>query len=145
MANSKVTKKEMFAVVRGIVAASDYEKKDDALAFIDHEVGLLAKKSAKSGQTKTQKSNLALMDTVKAVLAESDSPMSVAELMKDVRLATYIDGDEVKEMSNQKLSSILTKLGNKGTNEVVKTYEKKKPYFSLNTPVEADGEEAEEA
>ena len=66
----KMTKKEYFAVLAKVVANSDMENKEGALAFIAHEVELLEKKSAKSGQTKTQKENAEILVKIKAELEE---------------------------------------------------------------------------
>ena len=44
MANTKMTKKEYFALIRTIVEATDREDKAEMLNFIDHEVELLSKK-----------------------------------------------------------------------------------------------------
>lgn len=113
----KMTKKEYFAVLAEVVANSDMENKEGALAFIAHEVELLEKKSAKSGQTKTQKENVGIMETISEVLADMGKPVTITELMKDERLSAY---------SNQKLSALVRQMPN-----VIKTTEKKKSYFSL--------------
>ena len=113
----KMTKKEYFAVLAEVVANSDMENKEGALAFINHEIELLEKKSAKSGQTKTQKENVGIMETISEVLADMGKPVTITELMKDERLSAY---------SNQKLSALVRQMPN-----VVKTTEKKKSYFSL--------------
>ena len=117
----KMTKKEWFAVLANVVEASEMENKTEALAFINHEVELLEKKSAKSGQTKTQKENVEVMEKIKSALGEVGKAVTITELQ-----ATSA---EMAEYSNQKLSALLKKLVESG--EVVKTTEKKKSYFSL--------------
>ena len=117
MAEKRITKKEYFAMVAGIVEQTNPTNKEELLAFINHEVELLEKKSAKSGQTKTQKENVGIMETISEVLADMDKPVTITELMKDERLSAY---------SNQKLSALVRQMPN-----VVKTTEKKKSYFSL--------------
>lgn len=119
MAEKRITKREYFAMVAGIVEQANPENKADILAFINHEVELLDKKSAKSGQTKTQKENVGIMETISAVLADMGKPVTITEMMKDERLSAY---------SNQKLSALVRQMPN-----VVKTTEKKKSYFSLAT------------
>lgn len=123
----KMTKKEYFAVLAEVVANSDMENKEGALAFIAHEVELLEKKSAKSGQTKTQKENAEILVKIKAELAEVGKAVTITELQ-----ATSA---EMAQYSNQKLSALLKKLVESG--EVVKTTEKKKSYFAV---VETEGE-----
>lgn len=117
MAEKRITKKEYFAMVAGIVEQTNPTNKEELLAFINHEVELLEKKSAKSGQTKTQKENVGIMETISEVLADMGKPVTITELMKDERLSAY---------SNQKLSALVKQMPN-----VVKTTEKKKSYFSL--------------
>lgn len=118
---AKITKREYFAMVAGVVEGANPANKDELLAFINHEVELLDKKSAKSGQTKTQKENVGIMEVIAEVLADMGKPVTITELMKDARLSTY---------SNQKLSALVRQMPN-----VVKTTDKKKSFFSL-----ADGE-----
>ena len=115
--SSKQVKKEYFAMVADVIEQVNPKNKEELLAFINHEVELLEKKSAKSGQTKTQKENIAIMETISEVLADIGKPVTITEMMKDVRLSAY---------SNQKLSALVRKMPN-----VVKTTEKKKSYFSL--------------
>ena len=112
----KMTKKEYFAVLAEVVANSDMENKEGALAFIAHEVELLEKKSAKSGQTKTQKENAEILVKIKAELAEVGKAVTITELQAA--------SAEMAQYSNQKLSALLKKLVESG--EVVKTTEKKK-------------------
>ena len=123
----KMTKKEWFAVLASVVEASEMENKIEALAFINHEVELLEKKSAKSGQTKTQKENAEILVKIKAELAEVGKAVTITELQAA--------SAEMAQYSNQKLSALLKKLVESG--EVVKTTEKKKSYFAV---AETEGE-----
>lgn len=117
----KMTKKEYFAVLAEVVEQSNMENKEGALAFIAHEVELLEKKSAKSGQTKTQKENAEILVKIKAALVEVGKAVTITELQAA--------SAEMAQYSNQKLSALLKKLVESG--EVVKTTEKKKSYFSV--------------
>lgn len=145
MANTKITKKEYFAIVKGIVEASEAENKADIVAFLNHEVELLDKKSSKSKVTPTQVANMATLNVIKEVLADMGKPVTITEMMSDTRLQSYTetakDGNHLIIMTNQKLSSLVKKLVD--TREVVRTEKKKKAYFSL-PEVEA-GEEEKEA
>lgn len=117
----KITKKDKYNRVYAIVEQSNATDKADLLGFIDHEVELLEKKSSKTTLTANQKANLEIIEVIKAVLA--DKPNStVSELIKDERLSAY---------TNQKISALLTKLGDDGTKEVVKITDKKVSRFSL--------------
>lgn len=133
MTNTKITKKAYFAIVKDIVEASNVDNKVDIITFLDHEVELLNKKSSKSKATPTQAANAVILDVIKEVLSGLDKPVTITELLTDVRLQSYTettkDGNKVIAMTNQKLSSLMKKLVD--AHEVVRTEEKKKAYFSL--------------
>ena len=118
----KITKKEMFAMVGKVVENSTVENKAEMLNFIEHEIELLEKKSSKSGQTKTQKENVLLVEQLKLALAEMERPVTISEFQAE---STF----EVATLSNQKLSALLKKMVEEGS--VVRTVEKKKAYFKL--------------
>jgi predicted transcriptional regulator len=122
MAEKKMTKKEMFAMLKQVVnkmeaTEENFQMKVDMLVFIDHEIDLLERKSSKSATTKTQTENEKIMVQLQEILAEAGKPMTVTELMPLVGL------------SNQKISALLRIMKERG--EVVKTIDKKKSYFSL--------------
>lgn len=121
MANSKMTKKDWFATIRAMVEGSGNEREDEILAFIDHEVELLEKKSSKSGQTKTQKENVEIVAKIENALREVGKAVTITELQTA--------SEEMGAYSNQKLSALLKQMVSKGT--VVRTEDKKKAYFSL--------------
>ena len=56
MAN-RMTKKEYFTLLSTIVENTDREDKAEILGFLDHEIDLLANKSANRKPTKTQIEN----------------------------------------------------------------------------------------
>ena len=122
MANTKMTKKDWFAEIRGIVAEMEREDKADMLAFIDHEVELLSKKKS-STNSKKDKELEELCIKVETALAEFDRPVTITEFMKE---STH----EVATLSNQKLSALLKKCVDV-RKTVDKTTEKKKSYFAL--------------
>lgn len=118
----KMTKKEMFAEVIAVVERVEVENKAEMLNFLAHEVELLNKKSSKSGQTKTQKENVLLMEQLVVALSKMEKPVTISEFQG-------LSTSEVATLSNQKLSALLKKLVEE--NKVVKTVEKKKSYFSV--------------
>ena len=122
MANTKMTKKDWFAEIRGIVAEMEREDKADMLAFIDHEVELLSKKKS-STNSKKDKELEELCIKVETALAEFDRPITITEFMKE---STH----EVATLSNQKLSALLKKCI-EVRKTVEKTTDKKKSYFTL--------------
>lgn len=124
MMNKKMTKKEMFAMVIEVVGTTEVENKEEMVAFLNHEIELLEKKSSKTGTTKTQKENLVLMEQLKEAFREMEKPVTISEFQA---LSTH----EVATLSNQKLSALLKKLTEGENAPMVKTVEKKKSYFSL--------------
>lgn len=122
MANTKMTKKDWFAEIRGIVAEMEREDKADMLAFIDHEVELLSKKKS-STNSKKDKELEELCIKVEEALAEFDRPITITEFMKE---STH----EVATLSNQKLTSIFSRCKNE-RHTIKRDEVKKKAYFSL--------------
>lgn len=108
----KITKVEMFGMIREVVADNA-----DMVAFIDHEIELLQKKSNKPKKVKEE--DVALRNEVLATLTSEG--VTVSQLQKK--------SDVLSELSNQKVSSVLRKLIDEGL--VTKTVEKKTSYFSL--------------
>ena len=122
MAEKKITKRERFMELVALVEKSDVANKTDMVAFLEHEIELLERKSSKSTESKTQKEHLEIMDKIYKALKEVGKPVTITELMKaSVEMAEY---------SNQKLSALLKKMTEAENPVVVKTIEKKKSYFS---------------
>ena len=122
MTNERMTKKDWFAEIAKLVEASEVERKEEMLGFIEHEVELLSKKRS-STNTKKDKENEALCEQIEKALAEIGRPVTITEFMKESTA-------EVATLSNQKLSALLKKCKEeRGT--VDKTVEKKKSYFFL--------------
>ena len=122
MANTKMTKKDYFALIRTIVEATEREDKEDMLGFIDHEVELLSKKKS-STNSKKDKELEELCIKVEEALKELGKPVTITEFMKE---STH----EVATLSNQKLTALFKRC--KDERHTVKREEiKKKAYFSL--------------
>lgn len=112
----KLTKKDFFKELRGMVT-----DRQDLVDFIDHEIELLDRKSSKSAETKTQIENKNIMETILSELTRIARPITISELQSESEI--------LKDYSNQKLSALLKKLVD--SNQVVKTTDKKKSYFSI--------------
>lgn len=133
MATTKVTKKDNFIAIRGILEGVN---RPELVEFIDHEIGLLDKKAASRKPSKAQVANAELTGVLLEVLEGSFDPLTIIEIQnKDERLRTLEDGTPI---SNQRMSALLRPLVANGT--VVRTEEKRKAYFALNR-----GQETEEA
>lgn len=114
----KITKKEMFAELKEIVEGMD---RADLVAFVEHEIELLNKKASNKAQTKTQKENEVLVERLYDVLKEIGKAVTITEIQNA--------SDEFKDLSNQKVSALMTKLVK--AERVVKVSEKNKSYFSV--------------
>lgn len=124
MANTKVTKKEMFTAILALIAETTPENAEVLTKFVENEIALLDKRAANKTATKTQKENEGIKTLILDTLTEIDKPVTISELQAfSADLAVY---------TNQKLSALLTQMKAEGT--VVKTVEKKKSYFSVNSP-----------
>ena len=111
-----MTKKEMFEMIKG-VCANDTR----IVEFCDHEIELLTRKASKSTMTKTQKENEGIMEIIVNALKNLDKAVTITELQG---ICT-----ELADYSNQKISALLKKIVD--SNQVVKTVDKKKSYFSI--------------
>ena len=121
MAEKKMTKKDWFEAIKAVVENGNAENKDCMISFIDHEIELLNNKTAKSGMTKRQKENVAVIELIKSALYEVAKPVTITELMNEV--------PTLKAYTPQKISALIKQMKDNG--EVVRTEEKKKAYFSL--------------
>lgn len=111
----KVTKREMFEQIK-----ANYNLNADEVAFIDHELELLAKKNASGGERKptaTQKANEGIKDEILSVM--SADAVTVTEIVKSLA------GD----YTNQKVSALLRQLIADG--KVEKVVDKRKSLFKL--------------
>ena len=114
----KITKKDRFMEIIEIATELGRE---DLIDFCNHEIKLLEKKASKSSESKTKKENAELMNTLYEELVEIGKAVTISEFMK---LSTVV---EEKELSNQKVSSLFTKM--KGE-KVDRTVIKGKAYYS---------------
>jgi len=121
----KVTKKEMFAMVREVVmdCSKSAEEINAMLTFLDHEVELLTKKSQSKSKKETANDleNARLMGVIVDTLATVNGGITVSDLMAK--------NSELGNLSNQKVSALMKKLVDAG--KVSKAVEKGKSFFSL--------------
>ena len=118
MAQNKITKAQMFAMIKAVPEVAENAEMVD---FIDHELELLAKKSANKKPTKVQEQNIALKSKIVDVLATFDKGATASEVLSA--------DDTFAGLSNQKISSLLNALVKDG--DVVKSTDKNKSIFSV--------------
>ena len=129
MANKRITKKENFTSVRAVLVENNAS--ESLIEFIDHEIELLNKKSASRKPTKAQKATSELRDIVLDVFNSAERPLTILEIQAcDDRLKVF-NGEVV---SNQRIASILTKLGDgvNGEGIVHKKVVKRKNYYAID-------------
>jgi len=112
----RITKRDYFNELKGIVA-----NREDLVAFIDHELELLDRKSSVKTPSKTQLENENIKGVIVATLKELAKPSTIT----DIQNANV----ELGALSNQKISALLTQL--KDSNAIVRVVDKKKAYFSI--------------
>ena len=115
MSNKKMTKREMFEQIK-----NNYNLTPAEVAFIDHELELLAKKNASEKKpTAQQVANEGLKSVILNVLTENGSLMTVTEVQKSC--------PELADLSNQRISALLRQL--KDDKQVERVEDKRKAYF----------------
>lgn len=113
----KMTKKEMFMAIREVVIDDE-----EMVAFIDHEIELLSKKSSGSRKpTKTQLENEVFKEKILETLEAVDTPITIKELVAEC--------EELEGLSNQRITHMLTALRKDG--KVARTYVKKVAHFTI--------------
>ena len=124
MMNTKLTKKEKFAMVVAIVKGiEELENKDMLLDFLNHEIELLGKKSGSSKLTKVQKENITLKNELYVAMLEFDRPVTIAEFKEE-------SNSELAFLSTSKLSALLNQMKDEPSPRIVRVEEKKRAYFS---------------
>ena len=131
MMKDKMTKKDWFETIRAFLEESDFELKEEALNFLSHEIELLNKKSSSGKKTKNQKENEEIKKLILVALELFGKPVTVTTMIKE--------NSEMNKLSPQKLSVLLKQLVE--SEEVVRTVEKRVPYFSLAKEEEGTVEE----
>lgn len=125
------TKRENFEAVRAILINANADQ--ILIDFVNHELDLLAKKSATRKPSKSQKLSANIADILLEVLANAEYPLSIAELQqKDTRLMNFNN----EGISSSRISAILNKfiVGSAtfcGEEKVKKIIIKRKTYYAI--------------
>lgn len=117
MSNTKkMTKRDYFEQIK-----AKYALTNDEVAFIDHELELLAKKnSSEKKPTAVQVANEGIKSAILNGM-EVGTLYTITDMQKNI--------PELAELSNQKVSALVRQLI--AEDKVVKTEDKRKSYFSL--------------
>lgn len=114
----KLTKKDFYKKLRVIV-----EGNEELETFIDNEIELLNKKSNSKTPSKTQIANESIKEKIVKILTILAKPATITDIQAN--------DNELAEMSNQKISALLTQLVK--AEIVVRTVDKKKAYFTVKS------------
>ena len=118
MATTKITKAQNFNAIREILVDAN---KPELVAFVDHELELIANKAAKRSATptKAQKAGAELRAAILDTLQATGEPMTISAIIAAL--------DWAEPLTSQKISAQLTKLI--GENRVEKTVEKRVNFY----------------
>lgn len=117
MAEKKITKRESFTEIKGILEELGKER---LVKVMEHELELLAKKnSAEKKPTAVQVENEGIKSVILEVLMDSGKMMTISEIQKA--------NAELGEMSNQRISALVRQLKEDG--KVERIEDKRKAYF----------------
>ena len=121
MEKRKMIKKEIFGVAIEVLEGVDFDNKEEVITGLKHEIELLEKKRTNKTMSAKQKENETLKEKIVETLSKSDKGLTISEIQSLIT--------ELADLSNQRVSALLTQLVNAGT--VVRVYNKKKAYFSI--------------
>lgn len=112
-----MTKREMFSAILAVDAVAENE---EMVEFLNKQIEILdARRNAKSSKpTAKQVENAGLKE-------------QILEYLDEAGRATCGDIAKALEITSQRCSALLRQLGDEGTKQVTKTFEKKVAYFAL--------------
>lgn len=117
----KITKKDRFEEIKGIIEHAQVKNKEDILTFLNNEIELLEKKSLNRKPTEKQLEFKALTEELKDILSSFNEPITIT----DIKSAN----EKFAQFSPQKISAMLLQLIK--NNEVEREKIKKTAYFSI--------------
>ena len=120
MTNKKMTNAQALEIALEVLKETDAEKYTEVIEKLDKMLVQVNKKSSANHKpTATQLENERLKEKIVEYLVDTGNGLTVSELMKEV--------EELKELSNQRVTSLVTSLCSEG--KVDRMVEKRKAYF----------------
>lgn len=134
MEKNKITRREMFVRISDFIASVDSEeegfqqRQEEMIDFINHQIKMLddRKKNSATGEkklSKEQEQNLVFSEHIWEQM-EAERSYSTSDLMKELPVVEEFLETTGKEMSTQKMSSLMKLLVDDG--RVIKTTNKRK-------------------
>ena len=118
----KMTKKDLYYQIINLAYGEELQVSiDDIVAFAQKEIELLNKKSSSKSKKQVAKAqeNEKYMEIIVSILDSTKAKMTVGEIQ--------LQSEELKPLSNQKMTSLIKKLKDSGI--VSRVEEKGKAYF----------------
>lgn len=118
----KMTKKDLYYQIINLAYGEELQVSiDDIVAFAQKEIELLNKKSSSKSKKEVAKAqeNDKYMEIIVSILDSTKAKMTVGEIQ--------LQSEELKPLSNQKMTSLIKKLKDSGI--VSRVEEKGKAYF----------------
>ena len=120
MTNKKMTNAQALEIALEVLKETDAEKYTEVIEKLDKMLVQVNKKSSANRKpTATQLENERLKEKIVEYLVDPGNGLTVSDLMKEV--------EELKELSNQRVTSLVTSLCSEG--KVDRMVEKRKAYF----------------
>lgn len=119
----KITKKNYFEMIKEIC-----KDREDIVDFCNRELELLARKSARSGNTQKKEENLVIANILLNELKALDKPVTISELMGASSTVKNYVLENGNPLTNQKIKAIFGMLLE--DKKITRTEIKKKAYFS---------------
>ena len=120
MTDKKMTNAMALEIAIEVLKETDAEKYTEVIEKLDKMLVQVNKKSSANRKpTATQLENEHLKEKIVEYLVDTGNGLTVSELMKEV--------EELKELSNQRVTSLVTSLCSEG--KVDRMVEKRKAYF----------------
>ena len=105
MEEKKLTKKDMFLLVKDVLEESDVEDKEDLIAFVDNQVAMIEKKAEKAKEKRLHRSEAdkKIIESAKALLMERHH-MTEPEAHKYLQKCAMDSGTSLLETAEMVIS-----------------------------------------
>jgi tRNA uridine 5-carbamoylmethylation protein Kti12 len=120
MERKKLVKRDYFEM---LLAINEVTKNKSLVDFINHELELLEKKSTSNKMSKTQQENQEIKKFILEDFKQIGKAVTISELQELSK--------DLQDYSNQKLTSLITQLYNKGNGVLTREEVKGKAYYSI--------------
>ena len=109
MEKTKVTEREFYKM---IIDMAKENERQDIIDFANKKIEQLNRKA--SGSRKENETSVEIANMIYDVLVKANEKMTISQLLQNeiLKTYTYVDGKEVKHLTNQKISAILNKMAN---------------------------------